>query len=759
MFKKILIVCVAVLMAVPLLVVANQSLNDADDVIDEMAQQIDYSTRYTSAQFTQPETDENQELNMQSSLEGYTKAAENEDLILYVEEDSLAIKIENKDTGYIWASGLDEPDNYRLNTTWKQIVQSAITVNYTDRQGREKSESILTNDSTPDVTITDNGFSANIFLYQSKLTLQVDVSLEGSDLVVSIPQDKIKEDKYNKLISLQLYPFFGAVNEDDIPGYMFIPDGSGALVRFEKPKKSVAPFVAPIFGRDEGILSRRATSSSTRRAIVPVEQVTMPVFGAVHGVKQNGYVAVVEDGYAYGDIVAYSSGATTDFNRVSSQFHYRYQYYQPTSKSMSGINVYQDEMNELDVQVRYSFLSNEDADYVGMAKKYRDYLVANDQLPKVAGEVDLRLEFLGGEIKEGLFWDSVIPMTEIERVPEIVDELQNNGIEDMFVVYKGWSKGGLTGTLPKKFPFERKLGSKGNVKDTIASLKEEDIPMYFYSDYTTAFEGAGGFSGSKDVAKKISSEIISYRHWGYTAYFLSPLKALEMAKKDVKEYQNYGMENLAIDSTGYTLFSDFSKEGSLTREETLNTYNDILTHLREEVGSTALYKPNVYAWKVTDKYLDVPMHSSNYVYETDTVPFLQIVLKGYIPYYAPFSNFNSNPEDQILRLIEYGAYPSFILTEESSNLLADTPSSHIYTSEFSIWKDDIISQYNKVKETLGQVESATIEGRNVPKSGIVEVSYSNGKTIIVNYTNSDYSTDGITIGSKEYAVVNRGGEQ
>ena len=137
--------------------------------------------------------------------------------------------------------------------------------------------------------------------------------------------------------------------------------------------------------------------------------------------SRNGYVAVVEDGYAYGDIVAYSSGATTDFNRVSSQFHYRYQYYQPTRKSMSGINVYQGEMNELDVQVRYSFLSNEDADYVGMAKKYRDYLVANDQLPKVAGEVDLRLEFLGGEIKEGLFWDSVIPMTEIERYDRMIE--------------------------------------------------------------------------------------------------------------------------------------------------------------------------------------------------------------------------------------------------------------------------------------------------------------------------------------------------
>ena len=49
-------------------------------------------------------------------------------------------------------------------------------------------------------------------------------------------------------------------------------------------------------------------------------------------------------------------------------------------------------------------------------------------------------------------------MTKINRIPDFTKELQENGVENMFVIYKGWSDGGLTGSLPGKFPFEKSLG-------------------------------------------------------------------------------------------------------------------------------------------------------------------------------------------------------------------------------------------------------------------------------------------------------------
>lgn len=752
MYKKWLLA--VILLIIPVALIANHAFSAISDENEAKVDKTNQSTlRYSSSQFTKPEP-EASKIVQENSFEDYMVAAENDEMILYVNEDSLAIKLQNKDTGYVWNSGLDHPENYRLNNTWEQFVQSAVSVDYLDRQGKLKTESILTNDSSPDIELTDNGFIATIFLFQAKVEFQLQVEMEGNELVVTVPQESIKEDKYTKLITMQIYPFLGAVHQNDIPGYMFIPDGSGALIRFDKSKKSAAnPFVGSIYGPDEGIKTRINTNST----VVPPEKIQMPVFGSVHGAEQNGYLAIVENGSDFADIVAYPAGATTDFNRVASQFHYRHDYFQPTSKNRQGVYIYQDDLNEVHAKLRYVFLSNEEADYVGMAKTYRDYLIENGELVQQEDQVDVRLEFLGGESESGLLWDSVIPMTPIDEIPGFVTDLKNNGVENLSVVYKGWSKGGLSSSLPDKFPFENALGSQKDVKNTIETLMKQDVPVYFHADYTRAFEGASGYS-NKDIAKKLSSENISNRMNGLTYFYLSPDKSLKIVKADLEQYEKYGIQNVAVDTTGYTLFSDYNKSDTVTREETREMYQELFVTLQENVGPTALYEPNVYTWKNTQKYFDIPMNTSNYMYETDTVPFIQIVLKGNLPYYAPFSNFNSNPEDQLLRMVEYGAYPSFLLTKEPSHLLAETFSSDVYTSEFDIWREDIIHQFSAIKEGLGQVEGATIEDRYVPATGVVEVTYSNGKTIIVNYNNTAYVTEDYTVSENSFLVMEREGE-
>jgi hypothetical protein len=751
-YKKIMLALA--LLLVPITVLAAQDDKKSTDQPPVQPKTGQNLMKYTSSSFTKPEKKDAKPVQQKNSFKGFEKAAENESLALYVNEENLAIKVQNKKTKYVWNSGLDQPDQYRLNKTWEQMAQSAITVDYMDRRGKVRTESITTNDSRPRVKMTDNGFTASLYLNQSKLEFEVKVELDGSDVVVSIPEEEIKESKYTKIISMRVYPFLGAVNENDINGYMFIPDGSGALIRYEKSSnKADAPFTGTIYGADEAF---KKTETKKDTKVTPAEPIKMPVFGAVHGVKQNAFLAVIEEGYTHGDILAYPAGVSTDFNWIASEFHYRKEYYQPTSKNMKGLTLYQKSRNPFGVKLRYKFLQEDEADYVGMAKAYQNHLTDTKQLEKKEDKTGVRLEFLGGEVKEGLLWDSVLPMTKITSIPKMTDELKQE-VENMFVVYKGWSKGGLTGTLPNKFPFENNLGNEDEVKDTIKALQKDNIPTYFYTDYTKAYDGASGYSGSKDVAKKISSETISHSEDKKTVFYLSPEKALKAAKDESDEYKELGISNVAVDTSGYTLFSDFSTKKSSERSQTIKTYQKLFGTLKKQVGNVALYEPNMYLWSETDRYLDVPMNSSNYVFETDTVPFMQIVLKGYMPYYAPYSNFNSDTEDQMLRTIEYGAYPSFLLTEEPSHLLAKTASKHIYTSEYSIWKDKIIDQYKQVEKSLGQVEGEEIVSRTVPQTGVVEVAYSNGKIIIVNYTNVPYKKNGINVKAKGFAVT-EGGE-
>lgn len=90
-------------------------------------------------------------------------------------------------------------------------------------------------------------------------------------------------------------------------------------------------------------------------------------------------------------------------------------------------------------------------------------------------------------------------------------------------------------------------------------------------------------------------------------------------------------------------------------------------------------------------------------------------------------------------------------------MLVKTPSKDVYTSEFKIWKKEIIREYQTIRQTLGQVKGAVIDHRDVPQTGVVEVHYSNGKTIIINYNDSPYSVNEVQVKAKGFAVI-KGGE-
>ncbi|MGD7053098.1 DUF5696 domain-containing protein [Sutcliffiella horikoshii] len=752
MFKKILL---AMLIAILPVSVFAESLTSKEELEEiEVETELGEETlRFDSNQFTQPEG-ENKPL-PEGSLDGFTKVTENDKLALYVQEESLAIKIQNKETGYIWHSGVDNAENYRLNNTWTDMVQSAITIDYLDRRGNIKTESILTEETKPSIQLNDDGFTAEIDFRGSSIEVVLNVTLEDESIVIDVPDEGVQDGTYNKIVAMKVYPFLGAAHMDDITGYLFIPDGSGALMRFEKSAfRSDTPFIGSIYGEDEGFTKPKNTEDDDT---YPAQTISVPVYGAVHGVKQNAFITSIEEGQSYGRVLAYPSGASTDFFWVTSDYQYRFNYFQPTSKSMGGFNVYQEERNSFTIKQKVMFLSDEEADYVGMANRYQQHLEEKGTLSgNNEDKVDLRLELLGGETKKGLIWNSVEQMTEIQDIPRFVEELEQNDVDNLHVVLRGWTKGGLTGTLPQKFPLEKKVGSKGDLEETIQTLEEKDIPFYLHTDFTTAFDGASGFSGSKDVSKKINGQPMTKSHFGYSSYYLSPAKSLEIAKKDAADFKDHGVENIAIETTASKLFSDFNKGMSSSRAEMMEANQELFAHYQEQNMDLSLYRPNDYAWGYMDKYLDMPMYSSNYMFVTDTVPFLQIVLKGYTPYYATFSNFSHNPTEEVLRIIEFGAYPSFYLTRESAQLLMKTPSRGLYTSEFASWKEELISQYSQVKESLGKVENSSIVDRIVHQQGVSEVVYENGVSIIVNYTDSDVTIDGTTVEATSFSIKEGG---
>jgi hypothetical protein len=134
--------------------------------------------------------------------------------------------------------------------------------------------------------------------------------------------------------------------------------------------------------------------------------------------------------------------------------------------------------------------------------------------------------------------------------------------------------------------------------------------------------------------------------------------------------------------------------------------------------------------------------NSGYVYASDTVPFLQIALSGKINMYSTALNFSSDVLFERLRLVDFNVYPSFYLTHDSTSKILDTSSNWIYSSSYEQWDTSISSTYMWMDHLLSQVKGATVISRSIPQVGISVISYSNNKTIVVNYTSEDFVFEG-----------------
>lgn len=705
--------------------------------------------KYRSNLHTQMEQSQVDVIAANSDLTAFELIAENECLQLYVKPSSLAMKVVDVKTGYIWSSTIDNRANEKLNNTWQNYVDSALTITYIDAQNRTSNESITSDESEIQFKPTATGFEAKIKFYESKISVGLHVNLEGNDLVISLPQTELADSLKNKLVSVDVYPFLGASKNADIDGYMFVPDGSGALMRYRdgSKNKSATSYIGNVYGSDAGFVT-----TIQKEDLNPPEQIYVPVYGSVHGVNQNGLVSIIENGSDHAQIHAYPAGVSTDFNFIFSRFTYRQQYFQPTSKSLSGVNVYQDEMEIFDAKIRQRFVNGEQASYVGFAKEYQDYLVQQQVLSDKTGlEAMMRLEFLGGEQKQGLLFNSVIPMTTFAQASEIIQDLHNDELVNLDVLYRGYTKGGLSGTNPNHFPLESRIGNKNELTQ-LQQLVETTGDFGLYLDLVLADSQAKGYSGAKDVAKAASTATIATQKFDYTNFYLAPQKSLENANRDLKSIQDLQVELIAFPHIGTTSFTDSNKNQPLTRTQTQSTYQEIMETYADAGIDVALYRPTAQYFEFADKIYDLPMNSSQYIYFTDTVPFLQLVLKGYVDYHAPFANFYSDLTDDTLRMIEYGAFPSFYLTHEPTSLLKDSGSKDLFSGEYELWKPEIEREYKMMQETLSRVQGETMVNREVLANGVVKVTYSNEVAIYVNYTDTDVQLDGVSISAKNYLV-------
>ena len=160
--------------------------------------------------------------------------------------------------------------------------------------------------------------------------------------------------------------------------------------------------------------------------------------------------------------------------------------------------------------------------------------------------------------------------------------------------------------------------------------------------------------------------------------------------------------------------------------------------MKEDGNSILLSGGNAYTYKYADFITDLPLDSSRNIYTTEAIPFLGMVLHGSIEYTGTAINLDGDFDYSVLKCIENGASPYFILSytddeiDNTSELKNFPMFSKYYSIKYNIWKDDLIETYKLLNEALSDVQDCEISNHERIASDIVRVEYSNGKTFILN---------------------------
>lgn len=675
--------------------------------------------------------------------------ARSRSLELRVDAGSGRIQVTDLRSGTVWSSAPDLPPGVRVGSLWQAHMQAGFILEYAepDRQprgtlntARYKPRRYVS--ALPDGAMVE--FDVLNPQGEREFAFAFEMRLGDDYLDLRIPFASLYERPDGlKLVSISPLPFLGAATDGE-EGYVFFPDGPGAISRFRRDRASY-----------QSNFREWVYQSGPEYHHGGAGQVRLPVFGIKRG-PDSAYVGFITEGDTDAQIEFSPSGYVLPLYRVAPVLYFR-QRFTVALRRDAFVDKVDAEPIPGDRSVRYVFLHGDDADYSGMARAYRRYLLETGRLRRAvsagfAGYLDLNL-FMGIE-KPLVVGREFVPMTTFRQARLILEDLRRRGVERVEVTLMGWTSRGYMGAPPARFPVEAGLGGEAGLRDLVAYAREHGMGVWLYDQFLWVAAGARGYSARADVVRRASRELAGFsralspvpglgREQEY--YLLNPFAALRIARRDVPGMAALGVTGVLDENVGALLHLDYNPARPMARREFAQALTQLAGVYRQHGLKVGTQKGNAFILGSVDRLQDVPMEGSRLLFGDETVPFYQMVVHGYVPYSGDFfeaGNLRADPARQRLRAIEFGALPRYVITYEDTSKLADTWFFQLYSSRYADWADAIVDEYGELVGRLGYLQGVPMYSHRRVDEGVYEVRYEDGTRIVVNYRQAPYTLEG-----------------
>ena len=699
----------------------------------------------------------------------FDKMLDNGDLELYFEPETLAIAVKVMDNGYVYSSYNFYDSFAGKSTGVVNPIKSGVTLNlfkettpvsisYLD------GPQVLGSSNLPAATATYTTEGHNMVIHvdydhpEIMIKFDIHITLDGKTLSYRVPFDSIDEynpnnndntKQYYLLRNIVLFPYFGSIKSAD-DGYIVIPDGSGAIVQLDADPQYKTTFVASVYGSDAGYETLNFLDRAP--SVKENQRLTLPIYGFIHDVGNTGFLAYIDEGASYADLNFKSTGVINDYYYTYFSYRYRrtFEQYQSRSNEDQYRISFSPEKHVYDLQQSFVFMSGSEANYVGIAKKYQEILIEHGDLQTQARtlyeKTPLSVNMIGNDVTTGIIQNKALKVTTYQGVQQLTGQLIDDGYEALIVRLMTYNM------KEDQYTFARTgtMGSKGDLERLVTYLSEQQVDFSYYSDYVRYYG-----SNMRYLAQTLSRRALFYRQISYMSYahaVVRPSLYPDFIENDMDDFIKYGITSVSLDSLYKAVFTGYD-DGMVYRSQNISDIQQALELLLDNQMRADIYKPNDYLFKYLSSYLDAPLNSSNYKFTSATIPLIQLVLAGYTDMFSPYLNFVSDTENTLLRMVEYGVFPSAILTEQSAYVLKESNISDMYITDYGVLKARLSSFYDFMSPGLDLTIGQTMINHQFIAEGVSKVTYQNGLEIVINYNDTDFVYETTIISPSSYEVI------
>jgi hypothetical protein len=361
----------------------------------------------------------------------------------------------------------------------------------------------------------------------------------------------------------------------------------------------------------------------------------------------------------------------------------------------------------------------------------------------------------------GIPYQSTESLTSFSETETLLRKLKEQGISEIALRYVGWFNQGIRHTSPSDIKLVGALGGKSEFQKLSDYVKQNGIGLYPDVAFQQKYKGSTGAATLLDHKK---AKIYEYDPVMYikdlskfSHYVLSPTQLVSAVDGFLKNYTKLGIQGLSLRDLGNEVNSDFNPSHSVNRQAALEMIAKETDKLKHNVRNLMVSGGNAYILPHANMIVNAPTRSSRTNITDEDVPFYQIALHGYYDIAGQPFNMDeaADPRISMLKALETGSNIYYQWFYSDSSKVKDTAYNHLYALSYRDWFDEAVAIYKEANAVLKDVRNKTITSHRKLADGVVQTTFENGKSILINYNKMAVQVNGKFIDAQSFLL---GGE-